>query len=97
MGNTVSEWDGDVVHEIKRLDAKQEARLMRLTAALRDDPFLMAQVADLKIALKNGVESEAAENWWGLEEWEQSALWVAPLYGGIFTTEERKQIRNLRQ
>ena len=68
-------------------------RVMRLTAALRDDVLLFEQMSMVKRALSDGDLAQAKALYSELEEWEQEAMWVAPSYGGVFTTEERKKLR----
>lgn len=77
------------------LNKAQTHRLLSMVEALRNDPVLLKQVCELKEAITNEDLEYAAECWNGLEEWEQTAIWVAPKYGGIFTTEERRVVRAL--
>ena len=62
-----------------------------MTEVLRDTKNL-DQVLQIKdsVVTDNGY---AVELWSEFSEDEQRALWVAPLYGGIFTTDERKALR----
>lgn len=71
----------------------QEARLLRLTAILRDDVSLLEQVVWMKRAIAAGDYHEAKALWWQLSFEEKMTIWVAPKYGGIFTVEERKILK----
>tara|TARA_Y100000361_G_C11124786_1_gene325276 strand:- start:215 stop:808 length:594 start_codon:yes stop_codon:yes gene_type:complete len=50
------------------------------------------------VAIKEGIAldnlSEAAEEWFTLDDDVKTALWVAPTRGGVFTTSERDVIRS---
>tara|TARA_Y100000114_G_C11749680_1_gene323573 strand:+ start:931 stop:1524 length:594 start_codon:yes stop_codon:yes gene_type:complete len=50
------------------------------------------------VAVKEGIAlgnlSEAAEEWFTLDDDVKTALWVAPTRGGVFTTSERDVIRS---
>ena len=59
-------------------------------AALRDN---LASVNAVKQGIEDGDISTAAEAWQELTEDVQRALWLATTKGGIFTTEERKTIK----
>lgn len=67
---------------------------MRLTEALKNDPLLMLQVAEIKLAIRAGDLDHARALWHECEDWEKEHLWIAPKYGGVFTTEERKLLRS---
>ena len=47
----------------------------------------------IKLGIINNRLDAASECWDELTEPEQTALWVAPKFGGIFTTEERNIIK----
>jgi len=88
----VSSWDGDIVNESYKLTDAQIVRLLAMTECLRDT-INMQQVAEIKQAIKEGDDLSAIAFWSEFTEEEQTALWVAPKYGGIFTTDERKALR----
>ncbi len=50
------------------------------------------------VAIKEGIAmgnlSEAAEEWFTLEDGIKSSLWIAPSKGGVFTTREREVIKS---
>jgi len=81
----------------------QVLTLLRMTEAL-NKPWIMeaAQVIksriegveQLKQEYSVGFMEEAKEAWQELTEDEQTSLWVAPKFGGIFTTKEREIIQN---
>jgi hypothetical protein len=93
----MSEWSGDVVNESHKLSDAQVNRLLKMTECLRTFEVLH-QIVEIKMCLA-GVEPddifEALALWGGFTEDEQVALWIAPTYGGIFTTEERKRLKPL--
>lgn len=76
------------------LDAGQIYRLMRMTACLRDNEAVLATVLEIKQAIRGDDGMLVKQLYGSLEEHEQEAVWVAPKFGGIFTTDERKIIRN---
>lgn len=91
----MGEWfDGNIEEDQHKLNNGQILALLRMTEALRDNS-VYASVYFIKehMVLENGL-SAASEAWQELTEAEQTALWIAPSYGGIFTTEERKVIKN---
>jgi hypothetical protein len=63
-----------------------------MTECLRN-PVNTMQVAEIKSALAEDLVDDALSLWSEFREHEQVALWIAPTYGGIFTTEERKRLR----
>lgn len=62
-------------------------RLLEHNEVLRSKLYEVQAVKDF---LATGEYAEAVEIVYGWTEREQQALWIAPTYGGIFTTEERK-------
>jgi hypothetical protein len=88
----MSEWSGEVVNESHNLSNAQVCRLLKMTECLRN-PVNAAQVAMIKSALSEDQVEDALAYWSEFRDHEQVALWIAPTYGGIFTTEERKQLR----
>ena len=87
-----SDWSGEVVNHSHNLSAEQVVRLLAMTEVLRDTKNL-----DTVLQIKDLIEADdymAAQGYWSdFSEDEQRALWVAPLYGGVFTTDERKALR----
>ncbi len=71
----------------------QVTRVMRLMHSLRTDPVLLDYVLQIKHAFADEVDEDALALWSQLSEQEMTILWVAPKYGGIFTTDERKRLR----
>ena len=90
--NTVSEWSGEVeqVPEVK-LDNAAVFRLLRHNEYLRDN---LASVSCIKDCITQKAFDEAHEAWCELSQDEQTALYIAPSKGGIFTTKERAIIKN---
>ncbi len=85
--------DGDVVAEEEMpITAGQVNRLLKMIEALRLDGVL-GTVVCIKDSISQKDMMYANQLWDCLSEEEQTALWVAPSYGGIFTTEERKIIQ----
>jgi hypothetical protein len=88
------EWGGDVVNESHKLTDAQVNRLLKMTECLRDR-LNMYQVHDIKFCIAMEKYDEAIALWSEFTEDEQIALWIAPTYGGIFTTAERKRLKPL--
>ena len=89
----MADWmDGEVDIPEQSLTNGQVFALLRMTEALASEVVL-----DSVLWIKRGIENKdytsAEEVWSDLSEDEQTALWVAPKFGGIFTTEERKIIK----
>jgi hypothetical protein len=85
-------WSGDVVNDSHNLTNTQIIRLMRMTEVLRNRANI-SQMSEIKYALAVLELDDARALWCEFTEEEQIALWVAPTFGGIFTTEERKRLR----
>jgi hypothetical protein len=88
----MSEWGGDVVNESHKLSDAQVNRLLKMTEVLRVWSSIET-VAQIKYAIAKNDDEQALALWSDFTEDEQVALWIAPTYGGIFTTEERKRLR----
>ena len=90
----MSDWmDTDVDMPEQTLTNAQVFALLRMTEALRDF-VVLSSVFTIKQSICENDDVEYAGHVWGeLSEDEQTALWVAPKFGGIFTTEERKIIK----
>ena len=90
--NSVSEWS-DEVEEIPKisLDNAAVARLLKHNESLNDNLLSVIYIKDC-ISMKSFEEAQDA--WIELGEEHQTALYIAPSKGGIFTTEERKIIKN---
>jgi hypothetical protein len=86
------EWDGEVENVSHKLSDAQVVRLLAMTEVLRD-PTNLAQVVAIKELLMDDDDQAALGYWSEFTEAEQIALWVAPTYGGIFTTDERKKLK----
>ena len=76
----------------RKLNERQEAAVLRMMDVLRDTTSIET-VYLIKRAVAGGDSTEVEMYWSDFTEDEQNALWVAPTYGGIFTTHERKMIR----
>lgn len=93
MSNS-DDWSGEVEapkEDESKLNSKQVDKLFRHNEALRDN---LDSVVCIKDCIAQGDMTEAQEAWAELSEDEQTALWVAPSFGGIFSTQERKIILN---
>lgn len=93
----MSDWNSDVlepVNDANPLNAAQVRRLMAMTVVLQDRVNL-SQVAEIKQSILDDDHDSARALFDDFTEAEQTALWVAPSYGGVFTTLERKVIKNL--
>jgi hypothetical protein len=88
----MSSWDGNIINESHKLNNTQVVRLLAMTELLRDRANLN-QVWEIKMAIIEDRDDDARALWSDFTEDEQTTLWVAPMYGGIFTTEERKRLR----
>ena len=88
----MSDWNGEIeeIPEIN-LDNAAIARLLRHNECLRES---LSSVLCVKDCIASKEFDLAREAWAELEEDEQTALYIAPSKGGIFTTEERKIIHN---
>ena len=94
MSSQNDDWSGSVEESAEpksKLDAKQVDKLLRHNEALSCN---LTSVICIKDCIVQGALDEASEAWSELSEDDQTALWVAPKFGGIFTTEERKIILN---
>ena len=90
----MSDWmDGEVedVPDVSLTNGQMFA-VLRMTEAMRDLTML-SSVFQIKNGIAQGDMLLANESWSELTETEQTALWVAPKFGGIFTTEERSIIK----
>lgn len=83
--------DGPSQGHVLRPD--QESRLLNIMALLCADVALLETVLWIKQALAEDRDHDAHDLWDSLDEPTQQTLWMAPKYGGIFTTRERKQLR----
>lgn len=88
----MSEWDGEVAPSEHKLNDKQVCRLLAMTKALRETAYLNDYVHQIKGLLADGNVEDARGLWSDLDESEQIALWVAPTFGGVFTTAEREAL-----
>ncbi len=73
-----------------KLTPGQVSKLIRHNEVLRDN---LESVTAIKEAINSEDSTYARQLWQELSEDEQIALYVAPTYGGIFTTSERKVIK----
>lgn len=85
--------DQDVSAPDRTLNDGQVFRLKRMADLLRD-PLVFSAVGEIKSYLSVGDHLGAMQIWDELSDYEKECLWVAPRFGGIFTTEERKIIRS---
>lgn len=102
MTNVPAWVDGEVT-EGQTLTNAQIERLLRMMEVLRD-PANLKQIAEIKenCHFDGDSDVDSVERCYEyalilfqeFSEAEQQALWVAPKWGGIFTTHERKILRN---
>ncbi len=84
-------WNEDVDEVIETsLSNDQINRLIEHNATLRD---VYCSVFHIKGSIAEGDLEMAKEAWSELSEEEQNSLYVAPKFGGIFTTKERGIIK----
>ena len=89
----MADWmDGEVDIPDVSLNNGQIFALLRMTKAMQS-AVLIEGVAFIKRAIEADDLTYAEQVWCELTEDEQTALWVAPKFGGIFTTDERKIIK----
>lgn len=89
----MADWmDDEVDIREQTLTNGQVFALLRMTTLLRD-PIIFQSVFSMKESFGDGDYEYAGHVWSELSQEEQTALWVAPKFGGIFTTEERKIIK----
>lgn len=96
------DWTDQEVESVKTvLTGSQVERLLAMMEVLRD-PANLRQIAEIKDNCEVGDPDDPVEEWHSyarvlFDEFthdEQRALWVAPTKGGIFTTHERKVLKN---
>ncbi len=75
----------------RQKDLETGQYLLQHNEAVRDN---LPSIVAIKGALDLGDYGTAKEAWNELTEDEQRALWVAPSKGGIFTTNEREQMKS---
>jgi len=91
--SAMADWmDGEVDIPEQTLSNAQVFALLRMTEALKDRTVLLSAV-ELKDSIAVGDMVLAEQVWTELSEDEKTALWVAPKFGGIFTSEERSIIK----
>lgn len=66
-------------------------KLLNHNNAIRD---ILPSICGIKQALLDEDYSAAVEGWNELSDEEKSSTWLAPTKGGMFTTEERKQMKS---
>ena len=86
-------WDRDIESETHKLTDPQVVRLFDMCCHLRDNPNDLNQIASIKLALVRNDDFAALAMWDEFTEAEKTVLWVAPKFGGLFTTEERKRLK----
>jgi hypothetical protein len=89
----MADWmDGEVDVPEQKLSNGQIFALLRMTTTLQENN-VMGTVVVIRDSIESGDLSYAQQLWGELSEPEQTALWVAPKFGGIFTTKERSIIK----
>jgi hypothetical protein len=89
----MDDWSGEVSEESHHLTTRQVIRLLRLTELLRRDEWILETIAAMKRSIAEECYQDALVYWADFTEAEQMTLWMAPKFGGIWTTEERKALR----
>ena len=90
----MSEWDGEEAPSEHKLNDKQGVRLLAMAKAIRETTYIADYINQIKECLRQDSVEEARALWSDLSEEEQIALWVAPSFGGVFTTAERKALHH---
>jgi len=85
------DWSGSVENTAK--EEKRYDRLLAMTNYLCANPEILVMVAEIKTALNEERDWDALGLWEQLTDDERITLWVAPTYGGLFTTSERKRLK----
>jgi len=89
----MADWmDGEIDIQEQKLSNGQIFALLRMTGVL-SNTVVIQSVGLIKEGITDRDFGIAHQIWGELSEEEQTALWVAPKFGGIFTTEERKIIK----
>ena len=84
--------DQPVINEKLKLSEGQVEAVLKMMEVLRE-PDNLLQLHEIKLAVLDARYEEARCYWDEFSEDEQHALWVAPSYGGVFTTHERKVLQ----
>jgi len=87
----LDDWSGAI--ENTASEDRRHDRLKAMTNYLCANPDILAMVAEIKMALNRGDDWDALGLWEQLTDDERITLWVAPTYGGLFTTSERKRLK----
>ena len=85
------DWVDEEVIDAAPLRDAQVKRLLAMNKVLQN-PTNLQQVLAIKNSFDVGKSVEAVALFDDFTDDEQTALLIAPLYGGIFTTEERKML-----
>jgi len=91
----VSDWNGPVEDAVSTQEEKRDKRLLVMCQYLCLHPDILMMVAMIKEALSKDMDWDAIGLWEQLSDHERIMLWIAPTYGGLFTTNERKRLRPL--
>ena len=89
-------WDAPVGFSEHKLTDKQVVRVLAMTKALREIPYLSDYVHQIKGLVAQDKIEDAKALWDDLSDEEKTALWVAPKFGGVFTTAERAALHHER-
>jgi hypothetical protein len=87
--------DGAVVAIKDALDPSQMDRLLAQSKLIRDEPWVLQSIMSIKDGIFNDDPMAVREAWAELTEEQQNTLWLAPTYGGLFTTSERTYIKTM--
>jgi hypothetical protein len=87
----VSDWNGEIENATQ--NDRREVRLIAMCNYLRENPDILMMVALIKEALSKSLDWDAMGLWEQLSDQERITLWIAPKYGGLFTTDERKRLK----
>ena len=89
----MSDWDGEVENDSYKLTDAQVVKLFTMCCHLRDNPADFIQLGEIKQALVDHKDEDALALWSDFTDEEKEILWVAPTYGGLFTTADRKRLK----
>jgi hypothetical protein len=89
------DWSGEVAVEKPLLNESQFSRLLAQAALLREEPWIFNTFSVMKDGMAEDDPGAVMEAWCELNEEQQGIIWLAPTYGGLWTTEERKYIQTM--
>ena len=92
MKRRLAELDFDTLDVVNKLVEDYSKYQLRCWSVARDKWY---EVNIIKDAIANDEPEIVLANWNDLSVEDQEALWVAPKFGGVFTTIERKYLQDM--